>query len=203
MSSGTDVNPLLEALKGVAAALKEDEVPFALAGSYAVYARGGKDSRHDVDFVVPVGDVPAAQDSLERHGMRVYQPPEDWLFKVEYDGQPIDVIHELAAGPVDRELLSRATEMSVESVRMPVLSASDLLVSKLLALSEHACDLEPVLSLMRSVREQLELDRVVKSVEGHDFAETALFLAGRLQILPVTLVDGTITVTDGTSEERT
>lgn len=200
MSSGTDVQPLLQALKAVASALKEDEVPFALAGSYAVYARGGKDSRHDVDFVVPVSEVPAAQDSLERHGMRVYQPPEDWLFKVEYDGQPIDMIHELAAGPVDDDLLSRASEMSVESVRMPVLSASDLLVSKLFALSEHSCDLEPVLSLMRSVREQLELERVVETVRGHDFAETALFLAGRLQILPISMVDGTATLAEPTKE---
>lgn len=200
MSSGDDVQPLLQALKAVASALKEDQVPFALAGSYAVYARGGKDSRHDVDFVVPVSDVPAAQDSLERHGMRVYQPPEDWLFKVEYDGQPIDVIHELAVGPVDAELLGRATEMSVESVRMPVLSASDLLVSKLLALSEHSCDLEPVLSLMRSVREQLDLEAVVEIVRGHDFAETALILAGRLRILPIRPAGGTVTLVEPTKE---
>ena len=192
----SEVQPLLEALKAVAAALKADDVPFALAGGYAVYARGGKDSRHDVDFVVPRSDVPAAKDSLERHGMRVYQPPEDWLFKADYQGQQIDLIHELAAGPVDDELLGRATEMSVESVRMPVLSATDLLVSKLFALSEHACDLEPVLSLMRSVREQLELDRVLKSVEGRPFAEAALFLAGRLEILPLTVADGVVTLED-------
>lgn len=189
MSSSTEVRPLLEAMKAVASALKEDGVPFALAGSYAVYARGGKDSRHDVDFVVPGPEVPAARDCLERHGMRVYQPPEDWLFKAEYEGEPVDLIHELAAGPVDEELLGRATELSVESVRMPVLSATDLLVSKLYALSEHACDYEPVLSLMRSVREQLDLDRVVKSVDGLPFAEAALFLAARLEILPEATVE--------------
>jgi hypothetical protein len=184
MSSSEQVQPLLEALKAVAAALKADGVPFALAGGLAVYARGGKDSRHDVDFVVPGTDIAAAKDSLERRGMHVFQPPEDWLFKVEYDGQPVDIIHRLPGGPVDDELLHRAQDLSVESVRMPVLSATDLLIAKLLSLSEHACDLEPVLSVMRSVREQLDLDQVVEATRDHDFAEAALYLARRLEILP-------------------
>lgn len=184
MSSGTDVQPLLQALKAVASALKEDEVPFALAGSYAVYARGGKDSRHDVDFVVLPSDVPRAKECLEQHGLKVFQPPEDWLFKAEYDGEPVDLIHELSSGPVDEELLERATHMTVESVEMPVMAATDLLSSKLQALAEHSCDLEPVLSLMRSVREQVDIDAVVSATRGHPFAEAALYLAARLRILP-------------------
>jgi hypothetical protein len=43
---------LREALKLVAVTLKEGDAPFALAGGYALWARGAPESEHDVDFVV-------------------------------------------------------------------------------------------------------------------------------------------------------
>lgn len=175
--------PLLEALKTVAVALKDADLPFALAGGYAVYARGGQDSRHDVDFVVRPGDAPAAQDALRDAGLDVLQPPEDWLFKARHHGAPVDLIHRLACGPVDDDLLARADLMPVESVEMPVLSATDLLVAKLAALSDHACDLEPPLSLLRSLREQIDVPRVEAAVSGNPFADAALYLARRLGVL--------------------
>lgn len=181
---GSEVQPLLEALKAVAVTLKAEGIPFALAGGFAVYARGGPDSRNDVDFVVEHDDVPAAREALEGSGLTVVQPPEDWLFKARYGQEPVDVIHRLPMGPVDSALLQRAEEMSVDSVRMPVLSATDLLVAKLLSLSEHACDLEPALALMRSLREQLDVARIEQQCRGRPFAEAALFLARRLQVLP-------------------
>lgn len=175
---------LLEALKSVAVAFKEDGVPFALAGGFAVYARGGQGGDHDVDFVVMEKDVAAARQALERRGMRLVDPPEDWLFKARHDDQPVDVIFRLANGPVDRDLLDRADELSVESVRMPVLSATDLLTSKLLALTEHHCDLGPPLLVMRSLREQLDVALIESQCGGNPFAEAALYLARRLDVLP-------------------
>jgi hypothetical protein len=179
-----EVQPLLEALKTIAASLKADGVPFALAGSYAVYARGGARSLHDVDFVVLQHSVAAVTSSLESRGLKVIQPPEDWLIKAYHDGVCIDVIHTLAAGPVDQAMLDRADEMPVESVRMPVLSATDLLIGKLRALSEHACNLEPVLAVARTLREQLDQPTVLDATRGHPYAEAAMFLIWRLGILP-------------------
>ena len=46
----SDREELREALKLVAVALKESGVPFALTGGYAVWARGGPEPDHDVDF---------------------------------------------------------------------------------------------------------------------------------------------------------
>ena len=180
----TQVQPLLEALKAIAACLKADRVPFALAGSYAVYARGGTHSLHDVDFVVPAEAIPAATSALQRCGFRVEQPPEDWLIKAHRDGVCIDVIHYLSSGEVTAELLGRTDEMPVESVIMPVLSATDLLIGKIVALSEHSCDLEPVLAVARSLREQIDVAAVRKASRGHPYAEAALFLIRKLEILP-------------------
>ena len=50
------------------------------------------------------------------------------------------------------EFLARSDELSVDSVRMPLLSATDLLLSKLRALGEHHCNLSPVVTLIRSLR---------------------------------------------------
>ena len=182
---GEPVQPgtLLAALKAVAAALKADEVPFALAGGFAVYARGGHPSLHDVDFVVPVESIPAARTAFEKRDWEITQPPEDWLVKVWVEGHCVDIIHRLSGLDVDRELLARTDEMAVESIRMPVLAANDLLLSKLMALQEHHCDLEPLLALMRSLREQIDLDTLSRACAGHPFAEAALFLGQRLGIL--------------------
>jgi hypothetical protein len=181
--SAQDLQPLLEALKSIAAAMKADGVPFALAGSYAVYARGGARSLHDVDFVVPADAVPAAVASLEHRGFRIVQPPEDWLVKAFVGDLCIDVIHTLSHGPVDQGMLDRADELPVESVVMPVLAATDLLIAKLRALWEHSCDLEPVLALARTLREQIDFATVAAAAEGHPYAETGLFLIGRLGLV--------------------
>jgi putative nucleotidyltransferase-like protein len=178
------IQPLLEALKAIAAAFKADRVPFALAGSYAVYARGGARSLHDVDFVVPAEAIAAATSSLERRSFQVEQPPEDWLIKVYVGDVCIDVIHCLSSGQVTPELLARASELPVESVIMPVLSATDLLIGKLMALSEHSCDLEPVLAVARSLREQIDVATVRGACQGHPYAEAALFLIRKLEVLP-------------------
>jgi hypothetical protein len=96
----------------------------------------------------------------------------------------VDLIHELTMGKVDDELLSRADEMTVDSVVMPVLSATDLLVAKLLSLHEHYCNLEPTLAVMRSLREQLDVGLIDEACTGRPFAEATLYLARRLGILP-------------------
>ena len=56
---------LREALKRVAVTLKQAEVPFALAGGYAAWARGGPEPDHDVDFVVTEADAEPADGVAE------------------------------------------------------------------------------------------------------------------------------------------
>lgn len=178
------VQPILDALKTVAVTLKQESVPFALAGGYAVYARGGSDSRHDADIVVLEEDVHRARTALVGRGLEVVDPPEDWLFKVRHGGEQVDVIFRLASGPVDAALLGRATEMTVDSVQMPVMAATDLVISKLLAMTEHYCNLSPILAIFRSLREQLDMVRVEEAAATSPFARAAVSLARDLAILP-------------------
>jgi len=173
---------LREALKRVAVALKQTGIPFALAGGYAVWARGGPEPDHDVDFLVTGRDAAKAAALLAEQGLEVQQPPEDWLFKVYTDGAMVDVLHRAAGSHSAEPALEAATDLEVLSVRMPVLGATDLVVHKLAVLDERYCDLAQVLPTLRALREQVDWAVVRRQTAGNPFAEVTLALAERLGI---------------------
>lgn len=68
---------LLRTLTKVANALRSAEIPFALTGGCAGYARGGPASEHDVDLLVRPEDATKAVKVLVQRGLRAAEPPED------------------------------------------------------------------------------------------------------------------------------
>jgi hypothetical protein len=175
---------LREALKRTAVALKDGGVPFALGGGYAGWALGGPEPEHDVDFLVAERDAHRAEDVLAGSSLRVEHPPEDWLFKV-YDGDAmVDLVFRVAGSPVEPDFIDRAQEVEVLSIRMPVLGATDLLVTKLLALSEHSCDYAKSLPSARALREQIDWQQVRANVSHNPYAFAFLVLLERLEVAP-------------------
>ena len=174
---------LREALKLVAVTLKQGEAPFALAGGYALWARGGPESEHDVDFVIAEEDRERVAGLLRDRGLEVVQPPEDWLFKVYVEGSLVDILFRLNGISVERSSLLDVDEMEVESVQMPVLDATTLITAKLNALDEHACDLAKVIPAARAVREQVDWSHVEGETRDNDFAVVALVLLDRLGVI--------------------
>jgi hypothetical protein len=71
---------------------------------------------------------------------------------------------------------------------MPVLAATDVLASKMNALTEHECDYSKLLPVSRALREQVDWDRLRQDTSGNDFAVAFLFLLDRLGITPTTAV---------------
>lgn len=191
-----------EALKAVAVTLKSADLPFALAGSYAAWARGGPESDHDVDFVIPSADRDRALETLRGAGVHSIANTEDWLVKVGWHDVVIDLIWHLPHTPVDAELLGRAETLRVESVEMPVLAASDVLVSKVLAFDEHNCDLAPCLTIARALREQLDLDAMTPVVCRSPFGRAFLDLLVSLEILPPSGVTPPRTYPDSAAARR-
>lgn len=179
-----DPPELRDALKRATSALKRDSVPFALAGSYALWVHGAPEPRHDVDIAVAEDEVEAAVDSLTAAGFEIERPPEDWLFKAHTDGAMVDVLHRIQGVSVDADLLERASELEVLGVRIPVLPATEIVTAKLLSLSEHYGDFGALLPVIRAVREQLDWDHLRTATEGRPFAEAFLFLTERLGIAP-------------------
>ena len=174
--------PLILALKKGAAALRDAEIPFFLAGGLASWARGGPPREHDVDFMLMEKDVDRAADALSSAGFRIERPPEDWLIKA-WDGDVlVDVIHRPTGMAVDDEMIERADEMEVNAVRMRVMSADDILTTKLCALNEHSADFESVLEVGRSLREQIHWDKVRERTAHQPFARAYFTLAEGLGI---------------------
>ena len=178
----TGQDALREALKEVGVALKEAETPFALAGGYGLWARGGPEPEHDVDFMVAEEDAARVRDLLAARDLVVVQPPEDWLFKVFIDGAMVDVIFRVDGETITRDRFDAAEVIEVESVRLPVLPATVLLADKLNALEEHACDLTPMLPVARAVREQVDWTEVAVRTAGNPYAEACLLLLERLAV---------------------
>jgi hypothetical protein len=170
-------------LKRTAVALKQADVPFALCGSYAAWARGAPEPVHDADFLVPEAEADRARKALADAGLDVVEPPEDWLVKVMGQKAFVDVLWRTCGHPVETELIDHAEQMAVLSVQMPVLQATDIVVTKLLALEEHYCDFGRLLPVSRAMREQVDWERVRRDVAGNDFAVVFLVLLHRLGIV--------------------
>ncbi len=173
-------------MKKAAAALRDADVPFLLGGGLACWARGGPETDHDLDFMVRPEDAERAQEALAEAGMRPEKPPEDWLVKVYDDeGRMVDLIHRPIETPVTDETLADAVIRPVDAIQMPCLSATQLMVHKLLSYSQHYCDFARGLPLARSLREQIDWETVRKETAESPYAEAFLVLLDRLAVVPL------------------
>jgi hypothetical protein len=178
------VEELVGAMKHAAAALRDAEIRFALAGGLACWARGGPATDHDVDFLVKPEDAQRAHDALATAGMRVERPPEDWLLKAYFEDTLVDLIFCPSGGAVTDETLDRAEEREVMAMRLPVISLEEVLATKLLALTEQEPDYRSVLEIARTLREQIRWDEVRERTKGSPFAKAFFTLIEELGILP-------------------
>ena len=172
---------LLETVKKAAVELKRADLRFALCGGWAAYARGGPRSEHDADFALLERDVPRAVDALTAVGFSGdTEAPEDWLAKLYDRGNLVDLIFRLSGEPVTEQILGRVETIEVGSVQMPVLSATDLVVTKLLTFRDHYADFGSALPMVRALREQVDWSEVRRRTEQSPFAEAFLLLCDRL-----------------------
>lgn len=181
MSARNDA--LRDALRRSASALRAHGPEFALAGSYALWAYGGPEPAHDVDFVVAEEDAEAAALTLEKAGFRIERTLEDWLFKACVgDDFVIDVLHALNGTAVTARDVAAGEELDVLAIRMRVLPPTHVLTEKLNSLNEHNCDYSSLLPAARAVREAVDWDRVRADVAENPFASTFLVLTDKLGI---------------------
>ena len=182
--ASSEVELLAATMKRAAVVLKGTSLPFALAGGYAVYARGGHPSLHDVDFFIREQDAEAFLQALGKAGFRPERPAEDWLVKAYDEDRLVDLVFASGGRRVDDELLARAEQHEVLSVAMPVVEATDLFVGKLLAFEPHDCDFTADLAAARALREQVDWERLARETEHSPYARAFLQLIRELGIAP-------------------
>ena len=184
MSRDDQFEEILDAMKMAAAVLRDGDIPFALAGGLAVYARGGPPTEHDVDFLIREEDAERAVELLRGEGFRARRPPEGWLYKVFDDkGAMIDLIFAPNSRP-ERvpAILDRATELEVYAITLPVMTVTDVLESKLLTLKEHEANYEDVLEIARTCREQIDWETLRRRLDHSPYAKAFFTLADELEL---------------------
>ncbi|MPY92863.1 MAG: hypothetical protein GEV08_07270 [Acidimicrobiia bacterium] len=181
---------LLDTLKVVAALLRDAGVPFALGGGLAAWARGGPPTEKDIDLMLREDDTDLALEVLAGGGLRVERPPEGWLVKAYHGDVLVDLIYRPSGIHVDDRFLERCEELGVHAVRMPVMPVDDLIVTKLMALTEHNLDYGPVLEIARALREQVKWADVWDRTCSSPFARAFFALADELGIKQRTLGEG-------------
>jgi hypothetical protein len=171
-------------LKKAAAALGGADVPFLLGGSLASWARGGPETRHDLDLMIKRDDVERALAALAEAGMRADDPPEEWLVKA-WDGDVlVDLVFSPKGLPIDDAVIARGDEMSVLSMEMRVMAIEDVMITKLMSITEHSIRYEGLLAIARALREQIDWAQVRSATSSSPFARAFFVLLEGLEILP-------------------
>lgn len=164
--------------------LQRADIPFVLGGGLSAWARGGPRSEHDVDFLVRPGDVDTALGAFEDEGWETARPPEGWLVKTWHpNGALVDLIYNPASGPITDEQIERAPLAEVMAVRIHVSTLEDVMVAKLVAMTEQEPDFGPVLEWARALREQIDWSAVEARTEASPFARAFFTLVEALGIV--------------------
>ena len=170
-------------LKKAAAALRDAGVPFLLGGSLASWARGGPETRHDLDLMLKHEDAERALEALEQAGMRPERPPENWLLKA-WDGDVlVDLIYWPSGMAIDDDVLARGEELSVLGMEMQVMALEDVLVTKLRALTEHSLRYDSLLAIARALREKVDWAQVRRRTQDSPYARAFFTMLEGLDII--------------------
>jgi hypothetical protein len=171
------------ALRTAAGALQRGEVPFVLGGSMAGWARGGPPSHEDVDLYVKPGDAERALALLVDAGMRAERPPEQWLLKAWSGDVLLNLIFAPLEGPVSDESIAAADWLQIAGVWMRVAPIEDVLVGRLLALSEQDLGFRGLVDMGRGLRERVDWAQVRARTDGSPCARAYLALLEGLGVI--------------------
>jgi hypothetical protein len=181
-----DLDQQVEAtLKRSIRALDEAGVPFMLGGGLAAWAHGGPAGTYDVDLMVRPEDAEQATRALAAAGMRIEDPPEQWLLKA-FDGDVlVDVIFEPSGLRIDDEALERAERHTVCAMRTSVMALEDVFATKLLSMNDNSLDFGPLIKMARAVREKVNWEDVRTRTQDWPYARGFFALASELGLAEV------------------
>jgi hypothetical protein len=170
-------------LKKTVAAFREAEVPALLGGSLAIWARGGPETKHDLDFMVKEEDADRALQALLDVGMEAEKPPEEWLYKARDGEVLVDIIFKPRGLEMTDEVFTRGDTREVMAISVNLMALEDVFATKLLSFDEHNCDYQGVLLMARSLREQIDWDALRERTGGWPFAEAFFVLVDELNLV--------------------
>jgi predicted nucleotidyltransferase len=154
-----------ELLRALAAAMGEAGIRWYLLGAQAAIIWGSARLSADVDVTAAldpalIDDFTAA---MRRHGFDLTFDDPDFVlrtrvlpFRHAASGMPLDVV--LAGPGLEEDFQARAIPTDIDGVLVPVISAEDLIVTKVLA--GRPKDIEDIRSVIHERRSSLDVDRI-------------------------------------------
>jgi len=136
-----------------------------------------------VDFLFKRSDAETVLAILAEAGLRTEIPAEGWLVKVYEEDRLVDLIFSPVQRPVTDETLADTDVLPVNACHMPVLSATELMIHKILSYGPHSCDYSRALPVARALREQIDWARVERQVARSPYAQTFLILLDKLGVV--------------------
>jgi Aminoglycoside-2''-adenylyltransferase len=170
-------------LKKSVAAFRDAEVPALLGGSLAIWARGGPETKHDLDFMVKEEDAERALQALVDVGMEPEKPPEEWLYKARDGDVLVDIIFKPRGLEMTDAVFERGDTREVMAITVNLMALEDVFATKLMSLDEHNCDYQSVLLMARSLREQIDWDALRERTGDWPFAAAFFVLVEELNIV--------------------
>jgi hypothetical protein len=182
--SQTEAHPheITRTMMRVAAALRDAEIPYLLAGSFAAWARGGPAHHTDLDFAVLPEDAERAAEALADAGLERLDAPEEWLHKLRDGDVVVDVIFGPAGLEMTDEVIERGDEIEVNGMTFRVMAIDDVMTTKLYAFKEHYLDYEAALEMARTLREQIDWDELRRRCSDYPYAKPFFTLVEELGV---------------------
>ena len=151
-------------------AMNENAIPYAVAGAFALQAYTGIwRVTKDLDLFLKVSDVGAALECLCRRGFRCETPDPVWLSKAHRGEYFVDLISGMsnAVIVVDDTWIKRAKPARVAGVASQIISAEDLIGSKLFVSRRERFDGADIAHIIYRTRGQLDWERILGLASAH------------------------------------
>jgi hypothetical protein len=156
--------------QGVLQGLIAAKVPFAVSGGFAFHHHTGIwRTTKDLDLVLPPDSVPRAFEVLVQEGFETYVQDPVWLAKARRGDYFVDLITGVgnASLTVEQSWIDRAQDDEILGTPCKVLSAEEMIASKMFVTRRERFDGADTAHLLRASAAILDWDRLLKLTEPH------------------------------------
>ena len=156
--------------RDVLMAMNDHGIPYAVAGAFALQKYTGIwRVTKDLDLFVKASDVPAALNHLGNCGFHCETLDPVWLSKARRGGYFVDLISGMsnAVIMVDDSWMKRAQPTVIASVQTQIISAEDLVASKLFVLRRERFDGADIAHIIYRTKGRLEWERIMELARGN------------------------------------
>ncbi len=170
---GEPISPSVQAeafYKEILKALIEADLPFLVAGGYAVAAYTGiKRATKDLDIFTTPGNFPRVLATLQQRGYDVVIQDERWIGKVRNGEHFVDVIFSSATGmvPVQDEWFAHTRRTEILGAPVSILSPTELIWSKVFIQNRHRFDGADVVHVILKQHEAIDWRRLLSHMDAH------------------------------------